>query len=300
MTARKLPVPTNLESLRQLLIDLESGTAPIRLGAQSRRVLALMLEQSGPSALASITELAERYDVNPSTLSRLAQRLGFSGFGGLQELFRNELTDGGSHFYSDQASALNATTNPELDLLMRLSRQEHSNITGMVENMDGATFHQATELLAQAPRVRVFGMRQFYALSYFLAYGLGMIRSEVAPLNPGAQGLADALSPLESEDLLVVSSCFPYTSSVIRTAEIAIAHGVKVIALTDSTTSPLARIATHTFTVPSQSVFYSNSMAGFFVLSEALLSETARKLGDKAVDSLRRREALISELAPLN
>jgi DNA-binding MurR/RpiR family transcriptional regulator len=294
------PVPSDLESLKALLHALESGAAPIRLGAQSRRVLALMLEQPGPSALCSITELAERYSVNPSTLSRLAQRLGFSGFGGLQELFRLELTEGGNHFYSDQASALHASNNPELDLLTRLGRQENSNITGMIENMDGALFHQATECLVHAPRVRIFGMRQFYSLSYFFAYGLGMIRGDVAPLNAGSQGLADALSPLQEGDLLVVTSCFPYTTSVIRTAEIAKSHGIRIIALTDSAGSPLAHIADLSFSVPCQSLFYSNSMAGFFVLCEALLSETARKLGDKAIDSLRRRESLISELSPLN
>jgi hypothetical protein len=41
-------------------------------------------------------------------------------------------------------------------------------------------------------------------------------------------------------------------------------------------------------------------MAGFFVLAEALLSEVATKLGNAAIDTLRRREDMISELAPLS
>ncbi|MFC6672622.1 MurR/RpiR family transcriptional regulator [Marinobacterium aestuariivivens] len=300
MKPPQTPVPENLDSLRRLLGLLDSGEAPIRLGARSRRVLAAMLEQPSASALASITELAERFDVNPSTLSRLAQRLGFSGFGGLQELFRRALTDSGSHFYSDQASLLAATAeSPGLDLLARLGRQESGNIAAMVDALDPAAFDRAGELLARAPRVRLYGMRQFFALSYFLAYGLGMIRGEVAPLNAGAQGIADALAPLEPGDVLVVASCFPYTASVVRTAEIARTRGLEVVALTDSTASPLAAAASCCFLVPNQSLFYSNAMAAFFVFAEALLSEVARRLGNDAVAALRRREALISELSPL-
>lgn len=300
MKPPKAPVSDDLDSLRQLLAQLECGTAPIRLGAQSRRVLAAMLEQPGTSALASITELAERFGVNPSTLSRLAQRLGFGGFGGLQEVFRQTLTDSGSHFYSDQARLLTGTAeSPGPGLLTRLGRQEGGNIAAMIDATDPACFERACELLARAPRVRLYGMRQFYALSYFLAYGLGMIRSEVAPLNAGAQGIADALAPLEPGDVLVVASCFPYTASVVRTAEIARARGLEVLALTDSAGSPLNAAASCSFLIPNQSLFYSNAMAAFFVLAEALLSEVARRLGQTAIDALQRREALIGELAPL-
>jgi DNA-binding MurR/RpiR family transcriptional regulator len=97
----------------------------------------------------------------------------------------------------------------------------------------------------------------------------------------------------------MVASCFPYTTSVIKAAEVAQRHGVHIIALTDSTQSPLHDIADCSFCVPNRSLFYSNAMAGFFVLGEALLSEVAARLGDTALIRLRRREDMISELAPL-
>ncbi len=301
MTEQSFTPPHNLDSLKRLLADLENKEAPIRLGAQSRRVLTAMLENPDQSAIASITELADRFGVNASTLSRLAQRLGLIGFSGLQELFRLELRGSGLHFYSEQATSLiRNADHPALDLLVRLGRQESSNIAAMAEATNPAEFARAAELLARAPRVRIHGMRQFYALSYFLFYGLSMIRPDVATLDAGRQGIADALTPLRPGDVLIVASCFPYTSSIIKTAKIARRHGLDVIALTDFADSPLCSVASCYFCVPNRSLFYSNAMAGFFVLAEALLSEVASRLGDSAISALRCREEMISELSPVS
>lgn len=293
--------PHNLSSLRQLLADIDSKQAPIRLGGQSRRVLNAMLTNPEQVALTSITELGERHGVNASTLTRLAHRLGLSGFNGLQQLFRFELTGSPLHFYSDQARHL--AREPGLaasDLPARVGQQECSNISAMIDKLDPESFKRAADLIARARQVRIYGLRQFYALSYFLGYALGMVRPNVATLEAGRQGIADALSTLQPGDLLIVASCFPYTASVIRTAEIAQQHGIEVIALTDTQDSPLHNIASYTFCVPNRSLFYSNAMAGFFVLGEALLSEVAARLGDTAIEALRRREELISELSPLS
>ncbi|UTW13555.1 MurR/RpiR family transcriptional regulator [Marinobacterium rhizophilum] len=292
--------PHNLDSLRRLLTDLDSKQGPIRLGGQSRRVLTAMLDAPQQVALASITELAERHGVNASTLTRLARRLGLGGFNGLQQLFQLELTGSPLHFYSDQASNL-VRTPDQVDngLAAKIAQQECGNITSMVENIDPAHFSQAADLIAAAPRVRIFGVRQFYSLSYFLDYALGMLHPNTAALEAGRQGIADALSPLQPGDVLIVASCFPYTASVIKTAEVARRHGIRIIALTDSNRSPLHDIADCSFCVPNRSLFYSNAMAGFFVLGEALLSEVAARLADTALDRLRRREEMISELAPL-
>jgi DNA-binding MurR/RpiR family transcriptional regulator len=170
----------------------------------------------------------------------------------------------------------------------------------MIDKQDPESFSRAAELMARARQVRIYGVLQFYALSYFLGYALGMIKPNVATLEAGRQGIADALSPLQPGDLLIVANCFPYTACVIKTAEIAQQHGIVVIALTDTADSPLHQIASYSFCVPKRSLFYSNAMAGFFVLGEALLSEVAARLGDTAIESLRRREEFISALSPLS
>ncbi|APE29895.1 RpiR family transcriptional regulator [Halomonas aestuarii] len=289
--------PDTLGDLQRLLAKIEEGESPVRLGKRSRQVLTAMVTAPQQAAVSSISDLADRLGVSPSTLSRLARRLGFDGFTGLQAVFRRNVTEGKS-FYSDQVSRLldSEGDGDALARLARLGRQESANIVDMVTGIDGEAFTGSARLLVEARRVRVHGMRQFASLASFLAYGLGMLRSDAAPLDAVRHGVADALAQLDEGDVLVVASCFPYTPSVLATAEVAARQGIRVIALTDSSGSPLAKVAEYHFAVPNHSPFFSNSMCAFMLLAEGLLSEAANLLGDVGVTALRRREQLISEL----
>lgn len=289
--------PDTVGGLKALLAAIEAGEVDIALGSSSVRVLTALIEAPQRAAVSSITELAGQVDVNASTLSRLARRLGYSGFSKLQDVFRRELTEGRS-FYSDQASQLvvGADDKGTLAQLTRLGRQESANIASTIEQVDPATFEAVVASLSQAKRVRIHGMRQFNSLALFMAYGLGMLRPDVGALDSSRQGVADALAQLETGDVLVVASCFPYTPSVLATAEVAARHGITVIALTDSASSPLAKTARHSFFVPNRSLFFSNSMCAFMLLAEGLLSAVASSLGEASVEALKYRETLIAEL----
>ncbi|MCY1505310.1 HTH-type transcriptional regulator MurR [compost metagenome] len=289
--------PDTLAGLKLLLEAIERREADISLGSSSRRVLTALIEAPQRAAVSSISELAEQLGVNPSTFSRLAQKLGYGGFSKFQDVFRREVTEGRT-FYSDQASRLlvPSGSNDSIGQLTRLGRQESANMASMIEQVDCADFDATVELLTSARRVRIHGMRQFTSLALFMAYALGMLRPDVAPLDAARQGVADALAQLDEGDVLVVASCFPYTPSVLATAEVAARHGIKVIALTDSSSSPLARIARHSFYVPNQSLFFSNSMCAFMLLAEGILSGVASRLGEASVAALKHRETLITEL----
>ncbi|MFZ6045333.1 MurR/RpiR family transcriptional regulator [Pseudomonas sp. CR3202] len=289
--------PDTLAGLKLLLDAIERREADISLGSSSRRVLTALIEAPQRAAVSSISELAEQLGVNPSTFSRLAQKLGYGGFSKFQDVFRREVTEGRT-FYSDQASRLlvPSGSNDSISQLTRLGRQESANMASMIEQVDSADFDATVELLTSARRVRIHGMRQFNSLALFMAYALGMLRPDVAPLDSARQGVADALAQLDEGDVLVVASCFPYTPSVLATAEVAARHGIRVVALTDSSSSPLAKIARYSFYVPNQSLFFSNSMCAFMLLAEGILSAVASRLGEASVAALKHREALIAEL----
>jgi DNA-binding MurR/RpiR family transcriptional regulator len=290
-------LPETVAGLKHLLSAIERQEVDIVLGSSSTRVLTLLIESPQRAAVSSITELAEQLGVNASTLSRLARRLGYSGFSKLQDVFRRELTEGKT-FYSDQASRLVVGSDDKsaLSQLARLGRQESANIASMIEQIDPIAFEQTVARLSEAKRVRIHGMRQFNSLAFFMAYGLGMLRPDVSVLDSSRQGVADALAQMDAGDVLVVASCFPYTPSVLVTAQVAARRGIEVIAMTDSASSPLAKTAKQSFYVPNHSLFYSNSMCAFMLLAQGLLSAVASFLGEASVDALKHREALISEL----
>jgi len=291
--------PRTIEDLRALALSVGRDEAGFSLGSKAHDVFAKLVEAPEQSAVRSISELANQFGINPSTLTRLAKRLGFEGFSDFQAVFRKAIANDQQYFYSRQAGRLLATRsvdNAEVEVFERLARETSANVDGFLGQLDGASLQGATKLLAKAHRVRIHGVRQFHALASFLTYCLGMVRSDVALLDAPRLGVAEALSQLEQGDVVVVASCAPYTRSVAEVARIAAANGQTVIAITDSRSSPLVPPAEHAFFVPHASSFYSNSMGAYVVFCEALLNLVARELGDKALNSLAGRERLIAEM----
>lgn len=290
--------PVSVDELRHLVARIQSGDSKLRLGARSFRTLAGLVDAPRQAAVYSISELAETLDVNASTLTRLAKRLGYTGFNDLQGVFRRHITDG-EDFYSRRADQL-LRTDPALHhsigLLNQIAQDEIANISAMIENVDAQAFERTARLIAGSRAVRVHGLRLFFSMASWIAYSLGMIRNDVALLGDPGHGVAHALAQLERGDVLIVLGCAPYTRATIEACEIAAAHGMRIVALTDSYASPLAAAAEHVFVTPTGGMFFANSTAACLILAEGLLALVARVLGQEAVSALKKREALIDEL----
>jgi DNA-binding MurR/RpiR family transcriptional regulator len=300
--------PRTVEELRALTVRLGRGDALISMGGKAHSVLARLVERPEEVAVRTITELAESLGVNASTLTRLATRLGYAGFVEFQTVFRDGLASRHRHFYSEQAGRLVANASsgrappegggqrPEIDTMVQIARDSIANTEGFLAQLSADELRQAARLLASAPRVRVHGLRQFSALASFLAYGLAMVRGDVALLDPHGLGVAEGLAQLQPGDLVVVTSVEPYTRSIAETAAAAAKAGVVVIAITDHRASPLAAFAKHAFFVPHGSTFFSNSMGAYIIFCEGLLNLVATDLGKKALKALERRERFIADL----
>ena len=299
--------PRTIEALRELATRIGRGAAAVSMGSKTHGVLARLLERPEEVAVRTITELAETLDVNASTLTRLATRLGYGGFVEFQMLFRDGLASQHRHFYSGQAGRLVTPANdqrkstgggqrPELAALVQIAKDSITNIDGFLAQLSADELQSAAHLLSTAARVRVHGLRQFSALANFLSYGLAMVRSDVSLLDPHGLGVAEGLAQLQSGDVVVVTSVEPYTRSVVETAAVAAKSGIVVISITDHLASPLSVHAKHSFFVPHRSAFFSNSMGAYVIFCEGLLNLVATYLGRSALSALERRERFIDEL----
>ncbi|ADJ64990.1 MurR/RpiR family transcriptional regulator [Herbaspirillum seropedicae] len=293
-------VPRTVEELRSLTVRIGRGKAEFSLGVKAHAVLAKLVERPEEVAVRSITDLAASLGVNASTLTRLATRLGYSGFVDFQNVFRDGLASSHRNFYSQQAQRL-ITDGPgrhEGDVLAvaQLAAESARNMESCLAQLSAVELRGAVKLLARARHVRIYGVRQMHSLASFLCYGLGMIRSEVSLLDAPGQGIAEGLAQLQRGDVLVVASVSPYTRIVAEVAQAASNAGLNVIALTDNRASPLVSSAKYAFFVPHESSFFSNSIGAYVVFSEGLMNLVARDLGSEALSALERREGFITDL----
>ncbi len=290
--------PKTLDQLSELLAQVKAGTSSLKLGPRALNVLDGMVTTPHQAAIYSISQLADTFDVNASTLSRLAKSLGYSGFSELQNIFRDYTANTG-RFYSERAGDLCQTgvdQSVEFDLAAQIANDETSNIGTMLGNLNAETLDGTIELLCSAPKIRTHGLRQSYPIADYLSYGLGMIRDNVAVLSIAEHGIIHGLSQLSPGDLLLTVGCHPYTHSTIMASRIAREQGLELITITDTYSSPLAASAKHTFITPTSGSFFNNSMASSLVLVEILLSLTAKKLGNSALKSLKHYELLVGQM----
>lgn len=287
-----------VDALKQLMGEMALGESDVQLGQKSREILGKLLDTPEKVAMSSISELATEFSVSPSTFTRLAKNLGYQGFNAFQGVFRESLAIGTGYFYSQQAHHLfedDAVAQSD-QTLVQITQDTVQNLNLSLRQLDNETFEQTAQLLATAPRVRLYAERQFYALTAFLGYGLSLVRKDVSLLDTQRMGLVSTLNELSERDVLLVVSCEPYTRTVIEVAQAARSCGVKIVALTDYRASPLASVATHSFFIPHKSSFISNSMGAHIVFAEALVNRVAACLGKKAAKALKQHEQLLDSL----
>lgn len=288
--------PDTLIGLRGLALEIARGSAPVSLGAKAAAALSQLLEMVGDPALLSITTLAEALRVNPSTLTRLARTLGYSGFPALQQVLLSASMSAPGAFYSHQAQAALQGGSSTRARAARLCHENQANIERFLQQFDEAAFEKAVGMIATAPRVVVHGIRQFHSIAAFLVYGLRMIRSDVMLLDANGLGLAEGLALTGRGDVLIAMSCAPYSVQVVKVARAAAQIGLGIVALTDRAASPLVDPSGAAILVGHESSFLSNSMGAFMVAAECLINACAAARPEAARQALKHRDEMIERL----
>lgn len=281
----------DLPELRRMIAAIASKQSPIKLGQRSYALLLDLSNNPDTAAHSSINHLATTFGVSASTLTRLATRLGYSGFNALQNIFRQHLAE--PHFYSERA---HQSQDQESDLLMQVAQEEITNIQQMMSQVSAVQWQQALDLLQNARQVRTFAQRQFYSTATFFSYCLGLLRDGVSVLGDSGHGVPHGLAQLNPQDLLIVFASHPYSRIAVDCCRQAKAMGIPTIVFTDTHGAPMSSDANCLFTIPTNGSFFSNSTAAWVVLIEAMLTAYARRLGADAIQTLEQRERVFEQM----
>jgi DNA-binding MurR/RpiR family transcriptional regulator len=261
-----------------------------RFGALSPTLQAaarFVVDHPNDVVVGSMRSLAERAAVQPATLVRLAQQLGYAGWPELKHAFATDL---GLHSqgYSQRARTLvdrgkdSALVGEMFDALRR-------NLDN-TESANAAALRSAARILSRARTVHVAGFRASLPVAFSLVYGYRLFRNEVQLIDGQVGGLEMQLRAIERRDAVVVVSFAPYSKEALHVVDMAKAAGASVVALTDSNASPLALAADTAvlFAVDSPSFF--PSVAAAIAVTEVLLEILVAEAGAEAVHRIGRAE----------
>ena len=234
----------------------------------------------------SVNALAERCGVHASSLVRFAQLLGYRGFKDLQGVFQLRLMTAAPGFEA-RAERLKAELGEvEVAGLRGLLRdtvvRDIAALEGLLVDVSEAELARAVEILAGARTIYLLGQLRSEPVVLLMRYILTMLGRRAALLDP-AGGLATHMARvIEPGDALVAVSFRFYAAEVVNIVEAVAAAGAPVVAITDSTLSPLAKSADVLFAVPEHEYTFARSLAAPMCLAQGLLIGLAARMNGGA------------------
>lgn len=248
------------------------------------------------AAFHSMRECARRAGLAPATFTRLARALGHDGFDALKLRFQQALAPESTVGFTARAQALQASAQHDAAWLEALNEAQYANAASVCGLNTSVQLESAAAAMLKARRVCFLGLRASHGLAFHLYYTYRLIASNGELLQDMGGTLFDLLARMGPQDLLVAISLAPYTRQTVLAVEQAARQGVPVLALTDSSLSPLTKVAVQTLLFRAESASYFHSMVGALALAEALAAAVAVRGGKKVLSHLESvQQQLVSQ-----
>jgi len=248
------------------------------LSKQLKKIARFVLDNPIDTALDTAAEIAGKIEVQPSSLIRFAQALGFDGFSEIQRIFREGLVQqlpGYSANYSHRIEKLKegAEDTPTSDhpVLNVFIDANIDAINALRQDATEAKLNEAVSYINGARHVYVVGQRRSYPVAIYLYY---MMRNLDVPtyLLDGVGGLLpEQANQIGPEDTVIVVTFPNYSDQVINLAHKAAENGARIVGLTDRLVSPIVKLSDVYFLSDKLEVSGFRTVAGTMCLAQTLM-----------------------------
>ena len=259
-----------------------------------RKAADFVLANPFQAATMTIDELAEAVGMSVATANRFARALEFDGY----PQFRAELVKA---FQSTLAPVERLRTELQreassVEIFAASLEEDLDNIQSTLRQLNAAACEKAVQMILRAPRIYVLGFSTSAYLGSIMAHRLEQCCSIVQTIadEAGPTLAARRLFKLNHEDLVIAISFPRYNKFTIELAELARERGAKILAITDSATSPLVPMADIVLYAKTERRLSANSEAGALALIEALCGAVTHR----SENSLRNATELTERLLP--
>lgn len=262
------------------------------LSKSHRKLADCILENPGDAAFLSINELSQKTGISPATITRFAHRLDFQGYSEFQrELYEYQKQ---RQPFGQLKSLLRSSTETEAaeDPLQWGIRSNLRLLEELYTPQLKEAFVRAQEILLNARSIYIVGHRSSYTTAYYLAFMLRQMREGVNLLTTSNSELSTSLIDVREQDCLVVVSYARYTKATYDVVSHFHREGCKIVALTDSATSPIALKATEVLIAPNGENF---SPVGAITICNCFITSLGRQDARRTLERMERQDKITLE-----
>jgi DNA-binding MurR/RpiR family transcriptional regulator len=266
--------PRDFSTLKALIVE-RAATMPKRL----IQVATYAVENPDEIAFGTVASIAQNAAVQPSTLVRFAQALGYQGFSDLQDVFRSRLRDRVLN-YDERLEQLRGHTRGDSKASLifdGFSEASERSIKELRRKLDPLQLEQAVKVLAEAHTIYLLGLRRSFPITSYMSYAFGKLGVRNMLIDAVGGLAVEDVSFATQKDCILAISFTPYASETVNLAQRAAARKIPLIAITDSPFSPLATISSLWFEIQEANFEGFRSMAATLSLAMTLTVAVAER-----------------------
>lgn len=259
--------------------------ASASLTPAERRVADVVAADLQLVAFGTVADVARAAGASGASVVRLAARLGYDGFVGLQDAVRTELAD------RLRPAAVRIRDLPPGDVVARAMATSIEAVEDTLSGIDRAAFDDAVRLLSdRGRRIAVIAGDAGAGIAGHAGDELRMLRSQVEVVGGTPVSVGQSIARLDPGDVVLALDLRRYDRWLLRAVDHAVAEGAVLIALTDGPLSPLARLSRALLVVEGEGIGPFDNYVGALALLAALVAAVAEELRDDATTDLDRVE----------
>lgn len=266
-----MPAKTAEEVRLQIKREYDSYSKQLRIVAQ------YILDHPNEIGLETVTVVAERMGVQPSTVVRLAKALGFDGASQLQRLFKEEVVSGaGALGYKErirqyQAPKAGSRSDHVSSVLDEALECGILGLEDLRHSMSAKDIAKAVQLIQSAETLFVAGFQRSFPVAAYLSYALQRLRKNTVFID-GAGGLYEHQIEFSTkEDLLIAVGFNPYSDQIVSTLDQAKRNKMKILGISDSHVSPVVVGSNAQFIVHDPVVRGFRTLTSSMTLAQAIV-----------------------------
>lgn len=258
-----------------------------------KQIARFILEHYDKAAFMTASRLGVTVDVSESTVVRFATELGYDGYPhlqrALQEMIRNKLT-------SVQRMEVAGDRMGGRDVLQTVLHADTDMIRVTLDEIDRDAFQGAVDALMGAKRIYILGVRSSSALASFLGFYFNLLFENVTLVHTNSVSeIFEQVLRVGPGDVLFGISFPRYSKRTLSAMKYARDRGARVIALTDSQLSPLARVADHVLLARSDMASFVDSLVAPLSVINALIVAVGMSRRDEIEQTFNKLERIWEE-----
>ena len=264
--------PTNADELRAAFLERYEG-----LSKRLQQIARYVLDEPNAVALETLAVLAERCGVQPSAIVRFAKSFGFEGATQMQRLFRDGLLSGNASLgYGERVRQFSQSVDSKLvgDPAQVLAEFVQGNVLAL-QNLGDAigkkNLAAAVKLIREAETIYVAGFRRAFPVAAYLAYSLHQVDKKTVFIDSIGGMTRQQVHAISKRDLLIAVSYHPYAEEAVQLIDAATAQRCRVLSISDSLVSPVAKPATVVLQVREAEIRTFRSLSASMCLAQALV-----------------------------